>query len=173
ADEIVEIACRIRPDQCTLVPERREEITTEGGLDVIRQRLRVQAAVRRLREQGIVVSAFIEPIEDQVRASADIGFHAVELWTGAYAHARSDSDIKSSLDALSAAIAVGCGCGLHVHAGHGLTYRNVPTVAALPGFEEFNIGHAIVARALFVGMREAVAQMKMLLVQHAPREGTG
>jgi pyridoxine 5-phosphate synthase len=166
ADEIVGIAVELKPDQCTLVPERREEITTEGGLDVIRHRDRVAVAVRRLREAGIVVSAFIEPIADQIRVSADIGFHAVELWTGRYAHAKSPAERAATLDELRRGIDIGRAAGLEVHGGHGLTYRNIAPIAALP-FVEFNIGHSIVSRAVFVGLREAVREMKRLLVQHA------
>ncbi len=166
ADEIVAIAADLQPDQCTLVPERREEITTEGGLDVIRHRDRVAAAVRRLRDAGIVVSAFIEPIAEQIRASADIGFQAVELWTGRYAHAQSPAEQSAALDELREGIRVGRDVRLEVLGGHGLTYRNIAPVAALP-FAEFNIGHSIVSRACFVGMREAVREMKRLLGKSA------
>lgn len=168
ADEIVSIALDLRPDQCTLVPERREELTTEGGLDVVRLRSPVQSAVGRLREAGMIVSAFIEPIAEQVRASADAGFQAVELWTGAFAHARHLRERQAALDALRSAIEVGRSIGLDVHGGHGLTYRNIAPVAALPGFTEFNIGHSIVSRSVFVGMRNAVREMKCLLKKYAP-----
>lgn len=170
ADEVVEIAVRLKPDQCSLVPERRQELTTEGGLDVVRHRDRVARAVQRLRDAGIVVSAFIEPIEDQLKASADCGFHAVELWTGAYAHADTPTGLEAALADLRKAIDVGHGVGLEVHGGHGLTYRNIAPVAAMPGFSEFNIGHSIVSRAIFTGMREAVREMKRLITLHAPRE---
>ncbi len=162
AEEIVEIAVGLGPDQCTLVPERREEVTTEGGLDVVRLRERVDAAVKKLRGAGIVVSAFIEPVGDQVRASADLGFVAVELWTGAYAHSRTPAERDKSLDDLRKGIEVGRNLGLEVLGGHGLTYRNIAGVAAL-GFAEFNIGHSIVSRSVFVGMREAVREMKQLI----------
>ncbi len=164
ARPIVEIALRLRPDQCTLVPERREELTTEGGLDVARLTRRVKPAVARLRRLGIEVSAFIEPDADQVLASADAGCNAVELWTGQYAHARTSRAIKAALNRLETAIEVGRKAGLLVHAGHGLTYTNVQAVAALEGFTEFNIGHSIVARSIFVGLREAVREMKALIV---------
>jgi len=160
---IVRIAVRLRPDQCTLVPERREELTTEGGLDVVRWRRKIAPVVRKLRSAGITTSAFIEPVEDQLRASAECGFHAVELWTGAYAHAKRDSARAAALDRLVRALQVGRECGLDVHAGHGLTYRNIEPIAALGAFSEFNIGHSIVARAVFVGLREAVREMKRLL----------
>ena len=175
ADEIVTIAERLKPQQCTLVPERREEVTTEGGLDVVRHRVRVATVVKRLREAGIIVSAFIEPLTDQIEASAEIGFHAVELWTGAFAHAFTKANGAgalsecSSMQSLRGAIETGRRLGLEVHAGHGLTYRNVAAVFGLPGLSEFNIGHSIVARAVFVGMRDAVREMKCLLTMHAPR----
>lgn len=170
AGEIVAIAGELRPDQCTLVPERREELTTEGGLDVVRHRDAVAAAVDRLRGRGVVVSAFIEPVDAQIRASAEIGFAAVELWTGGYAHAASPDQVTARLEELRKGIEVGRGLGLVVHGGHGLTYRNVGPVAALGGFCEFNIGHSIVSRAVFVGMREAVREMKRLLERYSPPE---
>lgn len=163
ADEIVGIAVALRPDQCTLVPERREEVTTEGGLDVVRIRQRVGPVVRKLRDAGMVVSAFIEPVAEQIRASADLGFAAVELWTGAYAHARTPAERAKSLEDLRMGIEIGRTAGLEVLGGHGLTYRNVSAVAAL-GFAEFNIGHSIVSRSVFVGMREAVREMKLLVM---------
>ncbi len=166
--DIVAIAVDLRPGQCTLVPEKREELTTEGGLDVIRHKTRVASAVSALREAGIKVSAFIEPIEEQIRASADIGFQAVELWTGAWAHATSEQDQQAALTTLREAIEVGRSAGVDVLGGHGLTYRNIGPVAALPGFTEFNIGHSIVARAIFVGMRQAVREMKDLIIRYAP-----
>lgn len=161
--DIVRIAVRLKPDQCTLVPERRAELTTEGGLDVVRLQKKVGEAVKKLRRAGIVVSAFIEPLEEQIRASADLGFHAVELWTGAFAHAKKPREKDTTLAALVRGLEVGWECGLEVHAGHGLTYRNIEPVATLGGFSEFNIGHSIVARAVFVGMRSAVAEMKQIL----------
>jgi len=172
-DDMVEIAAGLRPHQCTLVPERREELTTEGGLNVVAHRQRVQKAVERLRHAGMVVSAFIEPVDEQIKASCDAGFQAVELWTGAYAHARSPKARQEAMDALRRGIDVGSGLGLEVHGGHGLTYRNVAGVAALPGFGEFNIGHSIVSRAVFVGMRQAVREMKELLIRHAPMRHGG
>jgi pyridoxine 5-phosphate synthase len=161
--EIVEIAIRTRPTQCTLVPERREELTTEGGLDVARYANRAAEVVRTLRDSGIITSAFIEPIEDQLRASKDAGFDAVELWTGGYAHATRDDPAGDELQRLARAAELGWRLGLTVHAGHGLTYRNVAPVAALRIFDEFNIGHSIVSRAIFTGMSRAVREMKELL----------
>ncbi len=165
AEEVVDIAARLSPDQCSLVPEKREELTTEGGLDVARHHARVGKAVSRLRDAGIILSAFIEPIPEQIKASADAGFHGVELWTGAYAHAKTPAKRAATLDDLRRGIDVGRSAGLDVHGGHGLTYRNIAPIAALPGFSEFNIGHSIIARAVFVGLREAVREMKRLITQ--------
>jgi pyridoxine 5-phosphate synthase len=165
---IVDIASELRPTQCTLVPERREEVTTEGGLDVVKLRRRIAPVVKKLRRAGALISAFIEPDEDHIRASADVGCHAVELWTGGYAHAQGARAVRRELDRLRRGIDVGRACGLVVHGGHGLTYRNVGPVAAIPGFEEFNIGHSIISRAVFVGLREAVREMKSLLIRFAP-----
>ena len=170
APDIVAIACDLQPDQSSLVPEHREELTTEGGLDVVGNRQAVASAVDRLGGHGVVVSAFIEPLKEQIRASADVGCGAVELWTGGYAHARTLDEITLRLDALRRGIELGHSLGLEVHGGHGLTYRNVSKVAVLPGFSEFNIGHSIVSRAVFVGIREAVREMKALLERYRPQE---
>ncbi len=169
APEIVKIALDLRPDQCTLVPERREEVTTEGGLDVVRLREPLKEVVLRLRDAGILTSAFIEPLKEQISAARECGFDAVELWTGGYAHARGAQEQVRELDRLVEALRVAGDHGLVVHAGHGLTYRNVGMLASVPGFEEFNIGHSIVARAVLVGMREAVREMKRIL-DHALQE---
>lgn len=169
---IVRIARELKPTQCTLVPERREELTTEGGLDVVKLRRRIGPVVQQLGQGGSLVSAFIEPDADQIRASADLGFDAIELWTGGYAHARGPRNVARAIQRLRKGIDAGRALGLAVHGGHGLTYRNIAPVAALPGFEEFNIGHSIVSRAVFVGMREAVCRMKALLDRHEPREAT-
>jgi pyridoxine 5-phosphate synthase len=163
AAEIVKIAVKLRPAQCTLVPERREEITTEGGLDVARWRAKIKPVVRRLKGAGILTSAFVEPLDAQLRASAECGVDAVELWTGGYAHARTEKAQTKALEELVAALELGWDLGLVVHAGHGLTYRNVEPLAAMGGFAEFNIGHSIVARAMFCGLRAAVREMKELL----------
>jgi len=135
---------------------------------VLRHRARIARAVTRLRDAGITLSAFIEPIREQIEASAEVGFHAVELWTGAYAHAKTPPERNAALDDLRKGIETGHHAGLEVHGGHGLTYRNIAPVAALPGFGEFNIGHSIVSRAIFVGIREAVREMKRLLTLHGP-----
>jgi pyridoxine 5-phosphate synthase len=168
AKPIVDIAARIQPDQCTLVPERREELTTEGGLDMIRNKRRIKNAVDRLGRRKIEISAFIEPIVDQVKASADLGCQAVELWTGGYAHAKGQRALKSEMNKLELAIQAGHEAGLVVHGGHGLTYDNIKFIAAMHGFAEFNIGHSIISRSMFIGLREAVREMKELLLINSP-----
>ena len=163
APEIVEVAIRLKPDQCTLVPERREELTTEGGLDVRRHATAIRETVVRLKEQGATVSAFIEPTAKQINAAGDAGFDAIELWTGGYAHARTKTQRGDAMSRLVEGVGEGRRLGMEVHGGHGLTYRNVAPVAAIAGFSEFNIGHSIVARSVFVGMRQAVCDMIRLL----------
>ena len=156
-DEMIGIARATRPDQATFVPERREEITTEGGLDVVAAGRALARAVRTLRDAGIRVSLFIDPDLDAVRASADAGAHAVELHTGRFAGAPDDaSAIRSLRDAAAAASAA----GLAVHAGHGLSARNLAPVAAIPEIEELNIGHSIVSRAVFAGLETAVREVR-------------
>ena len=165
--EIVEIAQATKPDQATLVPEGREEITTEGCLDVACNMSRIESVVRQLQDAGIVVSAFIEPDGSQIRAAMDVGFQAIEIHTGTYANATGQAAVEA-LTAIRDGLDVGLSAGLIVHAGHGLTYTNVQPVAAVRGFTEFNIGHSIISRAIFVGLRTATAQMKAILDQHSP-----
>jgi len=167
APEMVAIACRVRPDQVTLVPEKREEITTEGGLDVVTHRVATAEAVRRLRDAGITVSLFVDPAPEQIDASAGLGVEAVELHTGNYAEARTDEERRTSLEALARAGARARAAGLVLNAGHGLTYRNVVPVARIEGMHELNIGHSIVARAVFVGFTQAVREMKALVTPPA------
>lgn len=164
AEEVItRIALEVRPDQCTLVPEKREEITTEGGLDVIGQRDRVGRCVDELLQAGIEVSLFIDPDPAQIRASREFGVQAVELHTGRYADAASEADRQRELDELIAAGRVAREQGLLLHMGHGLTYRNVVPVARIDGVGELNIGHSIVARAVLVGFERAVREMKQLV----------
>ena len=166
ASDIVQLACDLQPLQATLVPEKRTEITTEGGLALsdAAQRKSVGAAVDRLRAAGIRTALFIDPEEEAVRASADLGVDAVELHTGEYANAPHGRR-GARLERLEQAAALACGLGLAVHAGHGLTYVNVKPVAAVPQVEELNIGHSIVSRALLVGFEKAVGQMAELVRQ--------
>ena len=162
-EEIIEIALQTRPDQCTLVPEKREELTTEGGLDVLGQRDRIATACQRLQQAGMEVSLFIDPVAEQIEAAAALGADAVELHTGAYADAVSAEQIDGESADLVAAAETTLQAGLVLHRGHGLTYRNVGRVAEIPGICEFNIGHSIVARAVLVGLERAVREMKLLL----------
>src|SRR4051812_29491939 len=160
--EIVDIALRTLPDQATLVPERRQEVTTEGGLDLTAGPDRVTDAVRRLKALGIVVSAFIDPEELQIDLAQQQGFEAVELHTGEYANATPDDQVLQ-VHRLEKAGEWVRERGMRLHAGHGLNYRNVTPIAQLLTMRELNIGHAIVSRAVFVGMREAVREMKRLI----------
>jgi pyridoxine 5-phosphate synthase len=162
ANEVTEIACRTRPDQATLVPEKREEVTTEGGLDVIAHRDKVAAAIGRLKEAGIIVSLFLDPDEPQIRAASELGAEAVELHTGKYANARGKAQWLE-LQKLRSAARLVRELGLVLHAGHGLNYRNVVPIARIEGMDELNIGHSIVSRAMMVGMQEAVREMKRLI----------
>jgi pyridoxine 5-phosphate synthase len=155
-EEMVGIALSLRPHQVTLVPERREEITTEGGLDVVREAARLAPAIRRLREAGIRTSLFIAPDAAMVRRSRELDADAIELHTGQYAHGSAD---PRTVGALRDAAALGRSLGLAVHAGHGLTVRNVAPVAAIPEIEELNIGHSIISRAVFVGIEDAVREI--------------
>ncbi len=161
ASEILEVACRVKPYQATLVPERREEITTEGGLDIRGHLTPVRSAVVRLQDAGIRVSVFIDPEADQIDAAAELGIPAIELHTGRYANAWRDD--PGTLQELVAAADHARSLGLAVHAGHGLTYRNVVPVARIEAIEELNIGHSIVSRAVMVGIGAAVAEMASLV----------
>lgn len=151
----------IRPFQATVVPERREEVTTEGGLDLSRRDPRLRATIRALDEVGTRVSLFIDPDLATIDAAKDLGVPAIELHTGRYAHTWEADD--HALDQLREAVDHAAGLGLAVHAGHGLTYRNVQPVAALPLLEELNIGHSIMSRAILTGMSEAVGRMRHLI----------
>jgi pyridoxine 5-phosphate synthase len=157
---IVGIALEVRPDQVTLVPERREELTTEGGLDVAGQAARVEEAAKRIADAGIEVSLFIDPDPRQVEASIAMGVSAVELHTGRYADAREGPARDAELEALRQAAASIVAAGLELHAGHGLNYLNVGSIARLDRMAELNIGHSIVSRAVFVGLTSAVREMK-------------
>lgn len=160
AAEIVEIAIRTRPAQATLVPERREEVTTEGGLDLAAAK-NCADAVKRLRDAGVFVSAFIDADPRQIELAKKLGFDAAELHTGQYANATTDQ--KKELEKLIGGGRLIVAAGMRLHAGHGLNYRNVLPVAGIDGMYELNIGHSIIARSIFVGLREAVREMKQLV----------
>jgi pyridoxine 5-phosphate synthase len=155
--DVLAVACRLRPYQATIVPERREEVTTEGGLDLSRPTPRLRDTIRRLDEAGVRVSLFVDPDPAALDAAKDLGVPAIELHTGRYAQTWARDD--RALEELQRAARHAADMALAVHAGHGLTYRNVAAVAAIPEIEELNIGHSIVSRSLMVGMRAAVAEM--------------
>ncbi len=160
--EITSFACDIAPEQATLVPERREEITTEGGLDVVGQHDSVARTTDALRKSGILVSYFLDPDAEQIAAAAQLGADAVELHTGAYCLARGDEQLRE-LERLVAAAQQVQRHGMTLHAGHGLNFRNVAPIAAIAGMRELNIGHSIVARAVLVGFERAVREMKQAI----------
>jgi pyridoxine 5-phosphate synthase len=166
ADDVLTIACQTTPHQATLVPERREEVTTEGGLDVVGARSKVADAVRRLKEAGIIVSLFLDPDPAQIETGANLDVDAIELHTGAYAQASLRHNAVQTQAALHTLIESGkqiCAQGITLNAGHGLTYRNVKPVAAIDAMHELNIGHSIIARAIMVGLEQAVRDMKRLI----------
>jgi pyridoxine 5-phosphate synthase len=162
--EMVEIALDIKPDYVTLVPEKREEITTEGGLDVVGMGDRLIEIVRQLQNAAIPVSLFIDAHANQLKASAQTGAKFVELHTGNYANATSESEQSQELEILTKGGKVAIALGLRLNAGHGLTYWNTSAIARIPGMEELNIGHSIISRAALVGLDRAVREMKALLV---------
>lgn len=162
-DEMVGIACQIEPHFCCLVPEKREEVTTEGGLDVAGQIDKMTVAVSRLTEAGILVSLFIDADLRQIDAAVAVGAPYIEIHTGAYADAKNDLERRAELERIKQAAAYAAGKGLKVNAGHGLTYHNVQPIAALPEMHELNIGHAIIGQAVIDGLSGAVREMKVLM----------
>jgi len=164
-EEMLSIACDIRPRDICLVPERREELTTEGGLDVIGQQARIAAACQTLAGAGMRVSLFIDPDEDQVEAARAVDAPVIELHTGAYADAEDEDLRQQELDRIRVASELADGIGLQVNAGHGLHYHNVQPVARIPQIRELNIGHAIIARSIFDGLSTAVIEMKRLMIE--------
>ncbi len=162
-DEMVGIALNIKPDYVTLVPEKREEVTTEGGLDVAGQAERMGDIVAKLQHAGIPVSLFIDADADQINAAAQMQAKFIELHTGRYAEAKDEASRTQELEALAKGCEQAIAAGLRVNAGHGLTYWNVYPVASLPGMEELNIGHSIISRAVLVGLERAVREMKLAM----------
>jgi pyridoxine 5-phosphate synthase len=160
ADEIVGIACEVKPDQATLVPERRAELTTEGGLDVVQHQAAVAKAMERLHQAGIAVSLFIDPDLRQIEIAKLLGAKAVEMQTARYSEAKTPADRHRELEILRESAGFAKQQGLHVHLGHGLNYENVREVVTIAGVEELNIGHSIVSRAVLVGMERAAREMK-------------
>lgn len=167
SEEIIATAEQVRPAHCCIVPEKREELTTEGGLDVAGQLTKMKAVCQRLHESGIAVSLFIEPDRRQIDAARQCGVSTVELHTGRYAELQDGTAQQQELQRIITAAACASEAGLIVNGGHGLHYHNVQAVAAIPQMHELNIGHAIVARALFTGLQQAVKDMKALILQIA------
>jgi len=161
--EMVRIALKIKPEQVTLVPEKRQELTTEGGLDVILNLKYIADAVKRLKDGGIVVSLFVDPDQEQIKAANKTGADYIEIHTGAYAEAVSWTDQERELETIDTAIKLARKVGLGVNAGHGLNYVNIKALAAIGGIEEYNIGHSIIARAMLVGLDRAVKDMVDLI----------
>jgi len=164
SEEIVSIACKVKPDQATLVPERRQEITTEGGLDVLANFLKIKSVIKRLEKQGILVSLFIDPDKKQIEAAKKIGAKLIELHTGRYAEAKNKKEEDKYFQELKEAVDYALNKNLIVNAGHGLNYYNVSRIAKIKGIEELNIGYAIICRAVLVGLEQAVKEMKALIV---------
>lgn len=159
AEEIVKAACVIKPDQATLVPEKRQEITTEGGLNIIKNFNRVKKTTKRLQARGIVVSLFIDPQRKQIIKSAQTGAESIELHTGCYANAKTQNATLHELKKIKDSVALGKKLGLVVHAGHGLDYNNTKAIARINGIEELNIGHSIISEAIASGLSSAVKRM--------------
>lgn len=162
-DEMLSIACKVQPDDCCLVPERREELTTEGGLDVVAQKDKVQHACQVLGDAGVRVSLFIDADRAQIEAAAECGTPVIEIHTGHFADRDSVKEKQLELARIIKAVETAVDAGLHVNAGHGLDYHNVTAIAEIAAIRELNIGHAIIARAMFNGLPEAVATMKRLM----------
>ncbi|HBO97700.1 MAG TPA: pyridoxine 5'-phosphate synthase [Candidatus Omnitrophica bacterium] len=162
-DKIVAIACSLHPDVATIVPEKRAEITTEGGLDVVKHFRRIKLAAAALKKAGIKVSLFIDPVAAQIVGTKEAGVNIVELHTGAYANAKTSRQIARELDKIRTMTSFARKMELTVNAGHGLKYDNVRRIARIPGIAELNIGHSIIARAVFVGLEQAVREMAKIV----------
>lgn len=164
-EEMLCIAEKYRPQDCCLVPEKREELTTEGGLDVVGQKARILDACARLAEAGVRTSLFIDAETAQIEAAAECGAPVIEIHTGHYADAEDTATQQSELQRIKAGVTLGIELGLQVNAGHGLHYQNTAAIAAIPEIRELNIGHAIIAQAVFTGLRGAVAEMKQIMIE--------
>ncbi len=166
SQEIVDIAMKIKPGQITLVPEKRQEITTEGGLSVTSQKKLLTDIIKKFKDNDIYVSLFIDPDKEQIIASSEVGAQSIELHTGSYANAESDEKSAELLEILKGAVRIARNVGLRVNAGHGLTYKNTGPIVERLDIEELHIGHSIVSRAIFVGIENAVREMKDLIYKH-------
>ena len=163
--EMIDFSCRIKPQDSCLVPENRHEVTTEGGLDVVKHFAQVQAAVKQLQAEGIRVSLFIDADAEQIQAAAETGAPVIELHTGRYAEAHDSAEQEKELERVKQGVLAGIKHGLKVNAGHGLHYTNVQAIAAIPNIAELNIGHAVVAHAVFVGWQNAIIEMKAIMLK--------
>ncbi len=161
-EEILRIALKLRPTQVTLVPEKRQELTTEGGLDVVRIKKTLPEFIKKLKEEGIIVSLFVDPVKEQIEASREVGADSIELHTGEYANSKG-KERESELEKIREMAEYSHSLGLEVHAGHGLNYWNVQEIARISYLGELNIGHSIIARAVYVGLERAVKEMKELI----------
>ncbi len=166
SQEIIDIAIRIKPEQITLVPEKRQEVTTEGGLSVTSQKEVFTDIIKKFKDNDIYVSLFIDPDKDQIIASGEVGAQAVELHTGNYANAKSEKQSTEMLEVLKEGVKIAKDAGLMVNAGHGLTYKNTGPIVEGMDVEELHIGHSIVSRAIFVGIKRAVKEMKDIIYKH-------
>ena len=166
SQEIIDIAIRIKPEQITLVPEKRQEVTTEGGLSVTSQKEVLTDVIKKFKDNDIYVSLFIDPDKDQIIASGEVGAQAVELHTGNYANAKSEKQSTEMLEVLKEGVKIAKDAGLMVNAGHGLTYKNTGPIVEGMDVEELHIGHSIVSRAIFVGIKRAVKEMKDIIYKH-------
>jgi pyridoxine 5-phosphate synthase len=163
AEEIIRIALKVRPDMVTLVPEKRQELTTEGGLEVRRQKKNLQEAIRRFHRARIKVSLFIDAVPEQIQAAREVGADIIELHTGHYADAKDEKEAQKQFDRLANGAQMGVRLGLLVSAGHGLNYTNIKRFTGIPEIEEYSIGHSIIARAVYVGLEQAVGDMVDLI----------
>ena len=166
SQEIIDIAIRIKPEQITLVPEKRQEVTTEGGLSVTSQKEVLTDIIKKFKDNDIYVSLFIDPDRDQIIASGEVGAQAVELHTGNYANAKSEKQSTEMLEVLKEGVKIAQDAGLMVNAGHGLTYKNTGPIVRSMDVEELHIGHSIISRAIFVGIKRAVKEMKDIIYKH-------
>ncbi|OHB35744.1 MAG: pyridoxine 5'-phosphate synthase [Planctomycetes bacterium GWA2_40_7] len=166
SQEIIDIAIKVKPEQVTLVPEKRQEVTTEGGLSVTSQKKLLTDIIKRFKDNDIYVSLFIDPDKDQIIASGAVGAQSIELHTGNYANAKSEKETAETLKILQEGVKIAQDAGLRVNAGHGLTYKNTGPIVEVLDVEELHIGHSIVSRAIFVGLKRAVKEMKDLIYKH-------
>ncbi len=166
SQDIIDIALKVKPEQVTFVPEKRQEVTTEGGLSVSTQRKLLTGVIKRFKDNGIHISLFIDPDKDQILAASEVGAQSVELHTGNYANAESEAQSAEMLEILKSGVKIAQNAGLRVNAGHGLTYKNTGAIVEHLDVEELHIGHSIISRAIFAGLKEAVHEMKDLIYKH-------